>query len=73
MYKEIFTERLKEARKKIDFTQAEVSRETNIPRSTIANYESGRNEPDIETLGKLIEFYGINANWLFGMGKRTDK
>ena len=68
MYKQIFAERLKEARRKTGFTQIEVANETNIPRSTLANYELGRTEPDIETLGKLIDFYGINADWLFGTG-----
>lgn len=69
MYKDLFHERLKQARKKAGYTQIETSKELNIPRSTIANYEIGRTEPDIETLGILIDFYEINANWLLGTGR----
>lgn len=68
MYKELFSERLKEARKKTGFTQLEVSKELKIPRPTLANYEAGRTEPDIETLGKLITFYDVNADWILGTG-----
>lgn len=69
MYKEGFSEKLKKARKNNGFTQEEVTRETKIPRSTLANYELGRTEPDIETLGILIDFYNIDARWLIGTEK----
>lgn len=70
MYKETFSQKLQEARKMTGFTQQEVSSETKIPRSTLANYESGRTEPDIESLCKLIDFYGMDANWILGTGKK---
>lgn len=44
----------------------EVAKETKIPRSTIANYETGRTQPDIENLGILADFYGISTDWLIG-------
>lgn len=69
MYKEGFAEKLKKARKKTGFTQEEVAKETNIPRSTIANYELGRTEPDIENLGILADFYEIETHWLLGTKK----
>lgn len=70
MYIETFKEKLTEARKSTGFTQNEVAIELNIPRSTIANYESGRTQPDIETLSRLIDFYGISADWILGTGKK---
>lgn len=69
MYKDGFAEKLKKARKNSGFTQEEVASETKIPRSTLANYELGRTEPDIETLGILIDFYNIDARWLIGTQK----
>ena len=69
MYKETFPERLKKARKDTGFTQTETAAETGIPRSTLANYETGRTEPDIETLCKLIDFYGVCANAVLGTQK----
>lgn len=66
MYKEIFNQRLKKARHETGFTQREVAKETNIPHSTIANYETGRTEPSIENLGIMADFYGVDLNWLLG-------
>ena len=70
MYVESFPERLKEARKDTGFTQGEVAIELKIPRVNITNYEIGRTQPDIETLGRLIDFYGVDANWILGTGKK---
>ena len=66
MYQEGFASKLIKAREKTGFTQREVSKETNIPRSTIANYELGRTQPDIENLGILADFYGVSLDWLIG-------
>lgn len=70
MYIENFAEKLKKARMQIGFTQNEVASETNISRATLANYEIGRTRPDLETLGILIDFYQIDANWLLGTGMK---
>lgn len=70
LYIETFKEKLTEARKDTGFTQKEVSKELNIPRSTLANYETGRTEPDLETLAKLIDFYQVSADWILGTGKK---
>lgn len=66
MYKEIFAQRLKKARNDTGFTQREITRELGIPQPTIANYETGRTEPDIETIGKLADFYEVSVDWLLG-------
>lgn len=70
MYAETFGQKLKEIRKNTGFTQNEVAKELNIPRVNITNYELGRTQPDIETLGRLIDFYEISADWLLGTGIR---
>ena len=66
MYREGFSSKLKKARGDTGFTQREIARETGIPHSTIANYETGRTEPDIENLGILADFYGVSTDWLIG-------
>ena len=73
MYKETFAQKLKKARENTAFTQGEVSKETKIPRSTIANYETGRTEPDIETLGILADFYEVSVDWLLGTKGKTSE
>lgn len=69
MYRETFAEKIKTARKKKLYTQAEAAEELKIPRSTLANYEAGRTEPDIETLAKLIDFYEEEAHYILGTRK----
>ncbi len=66
MYQETFAEKLKKARQKTGFTQREVERETGIKQATLASYEVGRTQPDIETLGILADFYEVSADWLLG-------
>ena len=64
IYKESFASKLKKARIDTGFTQTEVAKETGISQSIIAYLESGKREPSIETLGILIDFYGVDANWI---------
>lgn len=66
MYAEGFPSKLKQARKNTGFTQREVAKEIKIPYSTIANWELGRTQPDIESIGILADFYGVSVDWLFG-------
>lgn len=66
MYKEMFSQKIKKARKEIGFTQREVSEATGIPQSTIAYIETGKREPDLEKLGILADFYGVSIDWLLG-------
>mgnify|MGYP001074117467 CR=1 FL=1 len=66
MYRETFPARLKKARYDTGFTQREVSKETGISQPSIAQYETGTREPDIETLGILADFYEISLDWLIG-------
>ena len=74
MYKESFPSRLKQARENNGFTQTEAAEETNIQRYLIANYETGRTEPDLETLGTLADFYGVSVDWLLSTngGKKNE-
>lgn len=68
MYKEIFSNMLKKARIEAGYTQEEIAKILGISQITISRYEKGTREPDIETLGKLIDFYEIDANRLLGTG-----
>lgn len=66
MYQESFAQKLKKAREETGFSQEETSAETKIPRSTLANYEAGRTQPNLENLGILADFYNISIDWLLG-------
>lgn len=64
MYREAFPSKIKKAREDTGFTQREVAKEVNLPQSTIAKYETGKLEPNLETLGILADFYGVSLDWL---------
>lgn len=66
MYAEAFPSKLKKARENTGFTQREVETETGIKQPTIASYEIGRTQPDLETLGILADFYQVSVDWLLG-------
>lgn len=51
--------RLKNARLNAHMTQADVAKYLGITYQAISNYERGITRVDVETLGKLCQFYGI--------------
>lgn len=65
----ILAERLKEKRAKKKFTQKDVAELLGISQSTYAYYESGRNEPDLETLKKIADIYETSLDYLAGRYK----
>lgn len=66
MYPKTFAEKLKKARSDAGYTQEDVSLILNIGRSTLANYEVGRTEPNLNTLAMLADFYDVSVDWLLG-------
>lgn len=66
MYFETFPQKLQQARKDAGYTQRQVAQILNMKQTTIASYEVGRTQPDIETLGKLADFYTVSVDWLIG-------
>lgn len=66
MYMESFPSKLKRARIEAGYTQEQIEDILKIKRSTLANYEIGRTEPNIETLGILADFYEVSTDWLIG-------
>lgn len=66
MYVETFAQKLAQARSDAGYTQRQVAAILNLKQATIASYEVGRTQPDIETLGKLADFYAVSVDWLIG-------
>ncbi|WP_333888258.1 helix-turn-helix domain-containing protein [Clostridium sp.] len=55
---------LKKLRTEKGLTQDELSKELNINRATYAHYETGRREPDIETLKLLAKYFNVSLDYL---------
>lgn len=61
-----FGEQLREARKKMGLTQAELAESLGTKRGNIAAYEQGRNEPTISFLHSACQFFGRSADSFLG-------
>ena len=57
-------ERIKELRKALGLTQQEFSDRIGVKRNTIAQYESGRNEPLDAVITLICRTYDVSEEWL---------
>ena len=71
MYKEHFTDKIKQARLDSGYTQQQVADATGISRQTICRIETGKRQPELENLCILIDFYSVSADWILGTNKRN--
>lgn len=69
MYKEHFHQALKQIRESQGLTQQQVADTTGISRVQISRLELGTREPNLETLGILLDYYNISAKELLGTQK----
>ena len=63
--------RIRELREDRDLRQIDVSNATNIDQKTLSNYETGRTNPDSETIIKLSAFFGVTCDYLLGVAERN--
>lgn len=60
------SEKLKELRKKTNYTQQAIACKLGINQNTYSNYEKGTRTPDNETLCRLADFYDVSVDYLLG-------
>lgn len=58
--------RLKTIRADKRITQSDVARYLGCARTTYTQYETGVSEPDIETINKLANYFGVTSDYLLG-------
>lgn len=58
--------RLRELRKHCGITMKELGNEIGVAESTVSQYETGKRQPDYETLLKLSEYFGVSVDYLLG-------
>jgi len=58
--------RLRELRLKENLTQEQCAAKINVGRSTYSLYEIGKNVPDLATLIKIANVYGVSLDYLSG-------
>jgi transcriptional regulator with XRE-family HTH domain len=64
--KAFFPTQMRKLRSELKITQETLANEIGVTKSTISLYETGDNVPDIKTLAKIADFYGVSADWLLG-------
>lgn len=63
-------ERLKALREDQDIYQKEVAAYLHVSIGTISNYEQDIHKPDVDTLCRLAEFFGVTTDYLLGYRRR---
>ena len=61
--------RLKELREEKELTQEALGELINLTKANISKYESGKLEPNIETINFLASYFGVSSDYLLA---RTD-
>lgn len=61
-----FGEVLAELRQDRSLLQRDIAKIANVSISTVSNYETGAHFPDIETIVKLADFFGVSIDYLLG-------
>ncbi|WP_282185395.1 helix-turn-helix domain-containing protein [Streptococcus oralis] len=64
--KNLFLERLKELRLQHGFSQEELAEKIGIKRNSYSDWENGKCEVKYEKLEKIVDFFDISLDWLFG-------
>lgn len=58
--------RIREIRKKCGLTMKELAERVGVSESAISQYETGRRQPDYETLLKIADYFGVSVDYLLG-------
>ena len=62
----MFPQRLEELRREKKLTQEDVGEMLGFVDSTISQYETGKREPDYETLAKIANIFDVTTDYLLG-------
>lgn len=65
-----FALRLKQQRKKMGLTQAQLAKKLDVSERQIQNLEAGLSKPSFDNLIMLADFFGVSLDYLAG---RADK
>jgi transcriptional regulator with XRE-family HTH domain len=64
--------KIAEARKKINLSQAELAQQVSISPQAVGKWERGESMPDITTLNRLVGIFGVDLNF-FSDSFQTDE
>ena len=67
--KNISMNRIKDLREDRDLRQSDVASATGIDQRSLSNYETGKTNPDSETVIRLARFFGVSCDYLLGVSE----
>ena len=62
----MFGKIVKELRTENRLLQKELAAELGVGRTTVVSWETGQYEPDLETLEKIADYFGVTTDYLLG-------
>ncbi|WYP24789.1 helix-turn-helix transcriptional regulator [Alkalihalobacillus sp. FSL W8-0930] len=65
-------DRLKKLRKERKLSQEALGNHINVTKVSISGYERGERTPDVDTLNKLADFFGVTTDYLLGRVEEPD-
>lgn len=68
----IIADRIKELRKRNNFTQKELAQKLQVKSSTVSGWELGRNEPNVDTIKKLAKIFNVPFDYVAGVSQSSD-
>lgn len=57
--------RLRAVRRALDLTQAQFSERAGLKGGALANYETGRNRPDLDAVASLMAAFALTSDWIY--------
>lgn len=60
----MFSDRLKELRRKKNITQAQLAESLNITKGAIAMWETNKRTPDIDMVGVVADYFNVSVDYL---------
>ena len=69
----LFPTRLRNLRNKKGISQAQLSEEIGVTKSTVSLYETGDNVPDIKTFSKIADFFDVSYDYLLGKSENEKR
>lgn len=61
-----FKDRLRDLRKENKLTQEEFANKLGLVRTTVTNYELGRNIPEADILNMIADYFNVTVDYLLG-------
>lgn len=68
----MFAEQIKKLRKGKGLTQTQFAAAFHVSNGTIAMWETGKRQPDMDTLDRLSDFFGVSLDYLLGKESAQD-